>query len=471
MGPRTILEVSRLSFRFSQDSPWRLRDLSFEIRQGQTTLLMGPSGCGKSTLALLLAGLYPEYAGLAEGSVRCRSGEIRDLGAEVRARLVSIVFQNPDDQFAMETAEGEIFFALENVAFKGDYGAKASELLSMAGLAGFERRKVLDLSGGEKQRLSLATALASEPRLLILDEPLANLDHDSSRQIARSLERLAQDGMSLLIIDHHPDPWLGWLDRIMLLDEEGRPVNLDLSPDEAKRETGLVSDLKLYGPEASHRPSRRPLPEARRTTALRATDLSLKLGRRLLWSQVSFKAAKGSITAITGPSGSGKSNLLMALAGFRKTGGRIEMYGRPGLVFQNPGFQFLTQKVHSEIILSLSPDGRGYGDRVLAEKALSLAAEFGLAETIGRSPWQLSQGQQRRLAVLTMLAAGKDILFLDEPTYAQDQVSTDRIMALLAAEVEKGLTAVMVTHDLDLARAHADQTLTIEDRTLKALPA
>jgi energy-coupling factor transport system ATP-binding protein len=455
-----------------------LEGLNLDLREGETVLLMGPSGCGKSTLALLLAGLYPEYGGHSVGSVRCREGELKDLSPERRAREVSIVFQNPDDQFVMDTVAGEILFALENVAYRGDYRARLGELLETVGLPGFGGRKVLYLSGGEKQKLSLATALATEPRLLILDEPLANLDRESGQDIARALEALARGKMGLLVIDHRTEPWLGWLDRIILLDGDGREIAPNLTPGMARENPGIFERLRIFGPgEPQRHGSRaRPLdPGGGEAPAVLAEDLTLRRGKELIWERVSLSARRGTITAIMGPSGIGKSSLLLALSGFLRVKGRLEVHGRVGLVFQNPGFQFLTQKVISEIALSLAPGGKkaaggeGGMDPGIFERARGLALEFGLGDSLDRSPWQLSQGQQRRLAVLTMLAAKADILFLDEPTYAQDLRSTDHIMALLEAEVEKGLTAVMATHDLGLAKFYADRIYAFGGKSLSLM--
>ncbi|MDR2301248.1 MAG: energy-coupling factor ABC transporter ATP-binding protein [Deltaproteobacteria bacterium] len=517
MDPGAILEIKGLGFRFDKDDPWLFRDLNFKIFQNETTLLMGPSGQGKSALALLLSGLYPEYAGISEGSVTCPRGEIKDLSPQVRAKEVSIVFQNPDDQFVMETVEGEVFFALENLAyqgdFRGDYPGRLANILKTVGLAGFEKRKVLSLSGGEKQKLSLATALATEPKLLILDEPLANLDWESRFELARVLEKLSQSRLGLFVIDHQVEPWLGWLDRIMILGQDGP----GLTPRMAREHPEIFEKFDLYGPGRWPRSDRKKSNLDRQSfpkkahpvsdpdgawsneLAFKAENLTLKRGRSVVWENLSLAAKKGTITAIMGPSGSGKSGLLLALCGLLKIKGHLAVKGRVGLVFQNPGFQFLTQNVLSEIVLSLSPKsakklngqalGLGPGDPEgpdsradreisdlaatektpedrIVERAKQLAAEFDLAQTLDRSPWQLSQGQQRRLAVLTMLAANVDILFLDEPTYAQDLKATQRIMDLLETQVAKGLTAVMVTHDLDLALAHAHQILTLKDKKL-----
>ncbi|MDR3134805.1 MAG: energy-coupling factor ABC transporter ATP-binding protein, partial [Deltaproteobacteria bacterium] len=303
--PGSVLEVQGLGFRFAQEGPWILKGLSFSLRQNETVLLMGRSGCGKSTLALLLAGLYPEYAGFSEGSVSCPEGEVKGLSPEKRAKAVSLVFQNPDDQFALDTVEGEVNFSLENVSYAGDYGQRVASLLEMVGLAGFERRKVLGLSGGEKQKLSLATALATEPRLLILDEPLANLDWESSLEIAGVLERLAREGMSLLAIDHRPEPWLGWLSRILFLGPDGRAAPSDITPEEARANPGAFEKLGVFGPSKGPRPVlSKTRPEwaqsavANGDLAIMAENLSLRRGRELIWEGVSFSAQRGTITAI-----------------------------------------------------------------------------------------------------------------------------------------------------------------------------
>ncbi|MDR3203251.1 MAG: ATP-binding cassette domain-containing protein [Deltaproteobacteria bacterium] len=477
MEREDTLKVKDLSFKFNQNEAWLINNLSFKLKENERVLLMGPSGCGKSTLAYLLSGLYPEYAGISKGSISYRSLEIANLKAERRAAIVSIVFQNPDDQFSMESVEGELFFALENAAYGGEYQAKAAELLALVGLKGFEKRKTEDLSGGEKQKLSLATALAVKPKLLILDEPLANLDRESAQEIVAILKRLSKKRLGLLIIDHRPDFWLEFIDSLMLVDNNFRVVNLKLSPNEAKKNLDIFKRLQIFFPSGSgfsyygedtQVKDKRPW-AAQSELMVRAENLTLQRGAKLILEGASFKAFKGTLTAVLGPSGCGKSSLLMALAGIIKIKGWLDIKGGVGLIFQNPGFQFLSQTVRSEIILSLTHKRGDSQSLELIEKARNLAASFTLADFLDRSPWQLSQGQQRRLAVLSMLAAQKEFLLLDEPTYAQDLQSTVGIMSLLNDELKKGLTAIMVTHDLELARAYADEIVIFNNKRLKVI--
>lgn len=470
MDPSSILEAKDISFRFEEDGPKILDSVSLTLRKGEATMLMGPSGSGKSTLAYVLAGLYPEYAGILKGEVICPLGKLSKLPPERRARAVSLVFQNPDDQFAMDTAGNEILFALENINFQGDMVQRATELLTKCGLSSFFNRPVHTLSGGEKQKLSLATALATDAELLILDEPFANVDPESASMLLDIFKSLKDQGISFLIIDHRIDFWLGMLDSVIFIDKNGRLERDRIPSDKIRESEDKFKELGLFPPGSPQWPERK-ISSQNKEMALAAKNLSVFLGKIPLLTNIDLSLPKGSLTAIIGRNGVGKTSLLLALCGLMKTKGSLRLLGSSGLVFQNPSFQFLTQSVLEEVILSLAPKTKlkGKYDPVLREEAERLLFEFSLSQHEGKSPWQLSQGEQRRLAVLTMLALDRALLFLDEPTYAQDEESTIQIMELLSSRVERGLTALFVTHDLSLAKAYASRVLILEKDGLKEL--
>ncbi|MDR2197863.1 MAG: ATP-binding cassette domain-containing protein [Deltaproteobacteria bacterium] len=468
MESGTILETDNLCFSFAEKGPYVLNSVCLTVKKGESAVLMGPSGSGKSTLAYLLSGLYPDYAGFLKGEVLCRLGKINDLPAEERSRIVSLIFQNPDDQFAMETAGEEVLFTLENIAFPGDMKKKAEELLDVAGLNNFFDRRINELSGGEKQKLSLATALAADPELLILDEPLANLDPASSGQLVDILIKLKDAGKSFLIIDHRLDPWMEMLSSVIFLDRQGGLYPRKLSPSEIPVSRDIFKSLGLFYPGDPLWPER--ISNFNNTEiVLKADNLSVTVKKRTIINNIDLILTKGSLTSIIGHNGIGKTTLLLSLCGLFKINGKLWRRGRPGLVFQNPGFQFLTQNIVDEVVMSIAAGGTCDKSKnaELRALALSFLQDFGLSNMNERSPWQLSQGQQRRLAVLTMLAREREVLFLDEPTYAQDEESTISIMHLLLERVDKGLAALFVTHDIALARAYSDRIFRLDSDGLK----
>lgn len=468
-APAPAIACRGLTFRYAEGEEPVFERVSLTVMPGEVVLVMGASGCGKSTLAYCLAGLYPDYAGVLEGVLEAGGRPVGEMGPQERSRTVSILFQNPDNQFCMDTVRREVLFALENVNYPGDLDARADELLRLAGLSECAKRPVHELSGGMKQKLALVTALATGARTLILDEPFANLDPRSCARLADELRELSAGGVTLLVVDHRPGWWLPFADRVVFMEREGSLDERSFSSAEAASRRGEFEERGLFlGSEwlRGYAPPRVP---AGAGVALRARGLSVGYGRRTVLSDVSFELARGSVTTILGECGSGKSTLLTALAGASRRTGRLEASGRVGLVFQNPRFQFLALSVLEEVMVTLRAARPGAPDEELEPRARELLGEFGLLSRAEASPYELSQGQQRRLALLSMLAAPCDVLLLDEPTYAQDERSTRFILDLLMDRVGRGLAVLVATHDVELARAISNQVLLAEGGTVRAL--
>ncbi|MDR1167046.1 MAG: ATP-binding cassette domain-containing protein [Deltaproteobacteria bacterium] len=458
------LTASGLTFGYDEKERPVFANLSLSIDRGRAVLLMGPSGCGKSSLALCLAGLYPEYAGRLSGAVAVgdERADLRDLSPPERVKRVGLLFQNPDDQFCMGRVDHEIMFALENVNYRGDIRSRTREALALCGVPELETASLATLSAGQKQKAALAAALAPEPSFLIADEPLANVDPESGRPLAARLKFLVEErGLGLLIVDHNPGPWRDVAHRVLLMDENGR-LTADIPMTEMERHRELFDGLGI-STGAAFVPRRPPAPLRPGGPTLTIENLSVRRGRKETLN-LSLSLPFGTLTALTGPNGGGKTTFLWALAGLLKTGGRLDTGGRlVGLVFQDPACQFLTTNVLDEIALSLKADRKNDSRAALETQALALLDEFGLADKIHLSPYQLSQGQRRRLAVLTILAGGREILLLDEPTYAQDERSTRFVMELLAERTRRGATVVMATHDPPLADAYAHRVIRLEN--------
>ncbi|MBR4166089.1 MAG: ABC transporter ATP-binding protein, partial [Lachnospiraceae bacterium] len=212
-----------------------------------------------------------------------------------------------------------------------------------------------------------------------------------------------------------------------------------------------------------------PVPEDA-APMVEAEDLALLYGRdEVFLEHIGFTLAKGSVTALVGVCGSGKTTLLQTLCGIGKYRGTLKVNGRAGLVFQNPRFQFLRLTVRDEVLESLRMSAPGKKEEELLAEADRLLGEFGLSELAANSPYAISQGQQRRLALLAMLACDCPLMLLDEPTYAQDERSTRFILELLERQVQNGLTVVMATHDLALARAISNRIFLLDGVSVREL--
>ncbi len=466
-----MLSCQGLGFRYGEKADPVFSDLSLTVKKGETVLLMGPSGCGKSTLAYCLAGLYPEYAGELSGEILLNGKPLSEYGPASRARTLSILFQNPDNQFCMDRVDHEVLFALENINYQGNLEKRMGELLAMTGLEQEASSPIHILSGGMKQKLALCTALATEAQMLILDEPFANLDPAASASLAELLRQMNEQGLTLLVVDHRLDWWRPFLSRVILYDNTGNLDENSITCGELEeRQEEFASRGLFLGNEWLDRRHPPKVP-AQAEIMVEARDLVLYHDRKPFLSNLSFQAGKGSVTALVGNCGSGKTSLLQAAAGIGKYRGRLFLGGRAGLVFQNPRFQFVSTSVKEEIRVTLRAAREKAEETAVDQEADRLLEEFGLLEWKDASPYALSQGQQRRLALLAMLAGDCPVLLLDEPTYAQDERSTEFILDLLEKRLAEGLTVIMATHDLELAAAWANQTLLLEDGSLKPLSA
>ncbi|WP_261165453.1 ATP-binding cassette domain-containing protein [Microbacterium sp. Marseille-Q6965] len=467
------------------------REVSLEIRPGEVVLLLGPSGSGKSTLALTLNGLVPHHIDAdVEGVVRIDG---RDVAASSPARLstrVGMVFQDPDAQLVASSVLDEVAFGLENLLLDpAEVMARSEEALRRVGL--WERRHddPDELSGGGKQRLAIACALAMRSPLLVLDEPTANLDPAGARDVYDALAALVAAGdHAILLVEHDIDAALPLATRVVVLDGDGRLVQ-DGSPGEVL--AGHAAELRALGVwlpregEPAYAPVAGPDDDAG-PPAVSARGLTVRTGRgrarRALIRDVSLDIPAGSFTAVVGPNGAGKTTLAQALAGVvPPPRGTVRVAGldagaapprrlaeRVGFVFQNPEHQFVAHTVRGELEHSLRHVPRAERD----SRVDAMLARFGLPEHAERHPYRLSGGQKRRLSVATALIAGADrpggVLVLDEPTFGQDRARADELLTLLDELHARGTTIVVVTHDLRLVAAHATHIAVMDGGELTA---
>ena len=472
-----LLTCKDLSFSYSTEEEKVFQHLSLTVKRGEVVLLMGPSGCGKSTLAYCLSGLYPQYSGEMSGEILLEGESLSSFGAAGRSKRLSILFQNPDDQFCMSRVDQEVLFALENINYEGDMLARTQEILQKIGLEKEIHTQIQKLSGGMKQKLALGTALATGAHMLILDEPFANLDPASCKSLATMLQKVTAEGMTLFIVDHKLDWWKPFLSRVVLMQPEGDLDATSIYPAELKKSRERFAQLGLFYADETEGSYLDGIsrPEVLKEVGeiLQAKDVSLYHDRKHCFMEhLDFSMQKGSVTSLIGQCGSGKTTLLYGMAGILKRKGELQCNGKIGLVFQNPRFQFLKLTIEEEILETLTMrDGKTADPDAMHREMEEALRSFGLWEYREHSPYAISQGQQRRLALLSMLLCRADIMLLDEPTYAQDEKSTKFILSLLAKRIKEGLTVIIATHDLGLAQAISNQILLVEEHHIRSLTA
>ncbi len=443
-----VVEVKKLTYFYPGRPSPALKDISFTLKKGEFVLVCGETGSGKSTLLACLNGLIPFEAG---GTL---TGEIYLLGRkgplppkEIFPQ-VTTVFQNPATQILSESVWGEVIFALENLGLsEKEIVSRASQALSFVGLLGLKDLSPRQLSGGQKQRLALAAALAVKPKILILDEPLSQLDPKASKEILSHLKTLASKGLTIVLVEHRIKEVLPWVERILYL-KKGFLI-FDGSP-------------KEFSPPSRSWPQRQKKAYKKREIVLKVEDLSFAYpGRNPLFEGVSFSFFRGEWVALIGENGSGKSTFLALLAGLLKpTGGKISFLLSPekgrltrALLLQDPDLMLFSRSVWEE--LSFVPKMLKLPKAEKKRRLERILSSLSLLPYAKDPPFSLSRGERLRLALGSLLTGAPQVLLLDEPTTAQDEDNLQKILAHLQAEL-----IVFSTHDEEIATALADRIIT-----------
>jgi energy-coupling factor transport system ATP-binding protein len=518
----TAVEIDRLSVTYPFRSAPALRDVTLRIAEGKRLLLLGPSGCGKSTLGLCLNGLVPKsIPARVHGEVHVCGRRVRDHGVADFAETLAYVFQDVDSQLCALTVEDEIAFALENRAVSpAEIDRRIDAALAQAGLpAGFRGRRTQTLSGGEKQKVLLAAALAQDAAINVFDEATSQLDPASTAETFATIARLAaQPGKTLILIEHKLERLLPLIDRICLFDERGTIV-VDSPPVEmfydglaaviavgawcppaaalfhALRCNGIgIDDRPLTtadaAPALERHVDRKPhlrsairsvvdgwcrtrihVPHGARGRPVLRLDRAGYAPRRgpTILSDVSLTLHGGEIVGIVGQNGAGKSTLALLVAGLLKptTGHRDLLAGSDigpaRLVFQNPEHQFIGGTVRDELLASLRPGRSEAAKDAAARRVEDALRACNLWQHRDSHPYELSQGQKRTLSVVATTLAGRSpLLVLDEPGYGLDARATARLQAQIAGERHPDRAIVLISHDLDLVAAVCDRIVVME---------
>ena len=463
---KEVLKCEDIVFKYRETSKENIIDgFTYSFNKGEIYLITGFSGCGKSTLANVIAGLYPSSKGiLFKGEIRLFGKEISEYPPEKRVEYIMMMFQNADTQFCMDIVRDEIIFCLENIAFPVKKIDEVVEsVLKKIGIEYLKYRKISSLSGGEKQKLSLACILAVSPEIIILDEPFANVDYESSQEIVNILKNINREKeVTIIAVDHRISLWKD-IDYTLLHLGKGCSF-VDKNIDKYLVD---IIDEEEYRNNFSKR--YKDFEERKDAVAVENLDISYK--KELILKDINLAIKEGGITSIIGKSGTGKTSLLKAIAGIYKIShGNIKIFGTDikkikdkvfinniGIVFQNPQNQFITYKVIDEIMFTMRNRYPKEDEKLLVEKSENLLKEFELYKYRNFSPFSLSQGQQRKLAVLSMLGAGQKIILCDEPTYGQDNKTSIEIMEFLKRKaIEENITVVMVSHDKNLVFRYSD---------------
>ncbi len=447
-----LASVERLTFSYP-DAPPALVDVSLALEAGEIVALLGPSGSGKSTLLRALAGLVPHFhGGRFAGRVEVAGLDTRRARPAELAGTVATVFQDPEDQVVMALAANEVAFGLENVATPPpQIWARVDDALAALDALHLRDRRTAELSGGELQRVCLASALALRPRLLLLDEPTSQLDPGVTELL---LAEIAGSGAAVLLSEQRTERALALADRVLFM-ESGRLL-LDARRDEALG--WLAANRPDYLPADA--PIRAPRPAAAACLArARGVAFSHRPGVPV-FEDVDLDVRRGEVVVLEGPNGSGKTTLAKLLAGLLEPArGTIALTGRAGLLLQDPGRYVVRERVLDEVALAVGGDAR---------RAHAALERVGLGWAAGRHPRDLSSGERERVGLAAVVVAEPDLLVLDEPTRGIDPGRKRELADWLFAYAAAGRSVVVATHDRSFP-AHRRVSLAAEP-TLVQVP-
>ena len=496
-----LVVVEDLTFRYRRATEPAIRDVSLCVDPGEVILIAGPSGCGKSTLIRAINGLIPHaYPGESSGTVTIEGRLTTELKLREIARSIGTVLQDPAKQIVGATVESELAFGPENLGLPREaIRERIRAVAEHAGIAPLLGRETAALSGGERQLLAVGGVLMMQPRLYVVDEPLANLDPATAARLLAVLRALADAGNAVLIVEHRVEEALDLQpDRVLYL-EEGRtrylgPVDGFLAVADP-RSVKVPFDVVLervrtdptFVPADPGSPSGRndrdrggDVADAPPRLEFRGVHASI-MGNPILHG-VDAALGRAEIVAMLGPNGSGKTTAFRtAMHLLPVTEGTVLVDGDDaaprttaelatvfGYVFQSPSQMLFARTVREELLFG--PKNLGHDPaslETLLADVLRRTALDQLEGIVDRPPLSLSFGQQKRLALAIALALQPRTLILDEPSAGQDHRTAEAFLREVLAI--PGLESIyLITHDVDLALTHADRILLFRDGRIVA---
>ena len=463
-----MLRATDLSYQYPSSTEPDLEAVSLDIPRGQMVVLAGPTGSGKSTLLRMLAGLTQRHGqGQYAGEVELDGVDIPSMTPQQRAQHLAFVSQSPEDQIVCQTVIDELCFGLENAGADAEViEPTAMTWLEKVGLSFAPSHRTSAMSGGEQQRLVVGSAMAAGSRLVLLDEPLAQLDPEGASELVSLMQALTADGFTVVVAEHRLPMLWDVADRLVIL-SEGRVCSdtpLSAAPISKLQSLGLAIPplLEFNELRGNQALTFRPTQPAKSATEPSTDEFEIPPARivydgaiRPALETQAFTIAPGERIAVLGPNGSGKSTLLRHVRDFTDR--------RSVMVPQNADLTLFNPTVFDEI--AFGPRERGLDDEGVAKRVDSASLQLGLGPLAKRAPHSLSMGQRVRLAVASALSCSPALLLLDEPTSGQDAGQLQDMMANLSNSKEAG-ALIFSTHDVTMALMHSTRVLLMTEGTI-----
>jgi len=509
-----LIKIENLTFFYSDAEKPALKDVNLEIEDGEFVLITGPSGGGKSSLCRCFNGLIPHfYGGKLAGRVEVQGLDTKNCSPRELATRVGMIFQDPESQLVTMDAEREIAFGLENLGFSRTLITKRiEESLDTLSISHLRHRTLHDLSGGEKQKVAIASVLALHPEILVLDEPTSELDPNSAEEVLSMLERLNDElGITVILVEHRLDRVVQHIDRLVVLHRgrvvaDGRAGDVFIQNYEELTEIGtgippiikLAHELRKTGINMNGIPltvkegriSLRNALQKAYTRKLQDDEIGKNCVKpvievKKLWyaypegatalKDVNLRIGEGELAAVMGRNASGKTTLVKHFNGLLKPAkGKVLVDGidtreatvaqlarAVGFVFQNPNDHLFADTVEKEIALTL--ENLGFESREIRVRVDKMLERFNLKEYRKQYPRSLSVGEKQRVALASVIVAEPKVLVLDEPTRGMDHKLKRELMKFLQEYTAQGNTVILVTHDVEIVAELAGRVVLLSE--------
>lgn len=484
-----ILSCENVAFKYNESTDYAISDCTFSVKKGEKIMLCGASGSGKSTLLRLLKReLSPR--GELSGNIALMGKDRSELSDRESAEKIGFVMQNPDSQTVCDKVSAELAFGLESFGVKsGEIQSRVGEMAAFFGIEPLYDRDISTLSGGQKQLVALCSVMATDPDILLLDEPTAQLDPIAARELLGILDRLNKEmGVTIIIAEHDPEELFDSCDKILYLAKGkteffGTPALTakyfvknaleGFLPETAKAFARLCDDLPLnvrQGRAKLEKLGVTDIPKQAVTDTERAEPYALQC--KNLWQRYEKDSPdilkgcdlgirKGECYGLLGSNGGGKSTLLRVICGLCKPYmGAVSLFGKKQKAYKNgslfremltflpqePVTMFVKESVREDLLQS--------GDKVTVE---NVSQRMGIEHLLDRHPWDLSGGEIQKCAFGKILLADPKIIVLDECTKGMDSFAKKALGDILLGLKDEGRTILLVTHDLEFAAQYCDR--------------
>ena len=503
------IEIKDLSYKYPLEEKLTLENINLNLNKGDIMLVTGKSGSGKSTLGKAIVGTVPSfYGGSIKGYVNIDGEDINKMSHNQRAKEITMVFQHPERQLMMNKVHREIAFGLENIGVdESIIKRRVWEAMQFADILNLANRNINTLSGGEKQKVAIASAIAYMPKCIVLDEPTSQLDPPSAESIVNLVKKINIElGMSIVLIEQRVNKWFDVADKIGYMENNKLTVfenineffekcsenmvgfmpdylrffkknNIDYFPRDFKNARDyLEGEFSSNKSKPSAELSLTKDNEKNYSPVINIKKLNTYYDNVHVLDNVNMDILEGQFVSIMGANGSGKSTLLKSIIGLKEYKGSIKINSKEvkkinrkelsrlvGYVSQDPSEYISKDSVYDE--LKFTMDNFNAFDEETINKTLK---DLNIYHLKDKNPRDLSGGEKQRLAIASILVMNPKILLLDEPTRGLDLEVKNKLGKLLKSLNEQGTTILMITHDVEFSSNYCNRFILMFNREIVA---